>query len=311
MDRYTARINSQGNSQRQRYINRLVQQYQNKLPDNPAYKKVKLNGKETHLLIRSGTKPYYKEFQGLPGQRILAGDYIEWADHTWLVYEADSDGEIYIDGSLRQCQFKLYWQKEDGSIIYRYAWVQNASAYNNGESGNSTIVLQSNQFMVYMSYDEETKLLNNGLRMHMSKENSLCRPYTLTRPDDLTYGYGENGVLNMIFTQAQFNETTDSLVELDTGENVWICNYHSSTHATPPSQYEPTTLFASISGSDTLKCGYPRIYTVQFLDENGIEVPAPNFSWSVLCNFNISQYVNGNTIELCAEDNSQIGRAHV
>lgn len=239
MDRYTARMTQHGTTHRERIVNRLKTNLNNKLQDNPSYKTVKLNGEETNLIINTSTKPYYKEFQSLPDQKILAGDYVEWADSMWLVLNADSDDEVYTDGNLRQCQHCIYWQKSDGTIVSRYAYTENASAYNNGEAGNNTITLQSNQFMVYLPYDEETAELDNGKRVHMSRSNSKCKPYELTRPDDVTYGFGKKGVLNIIFTQTQYNHGNDKLITLEDGTQAWICDYIDSSSTPLPPQ--PTT----------------------------------------------------------------------
>ena len=276
MDRYTARMTQHGTTQRERIVNRLKTNLNNKLQDNPSYKSVKLNGGETNLIINTSTKPYYKEFQSLPDQKILAGDYVEWADSMWLVLNADSDDEVYTDGNLRQCQHRIYWQKADGTIVSRYAYTENASAYNNGETGNNTITLQSNQFMVYIPYDEETAELDNGKRVHMSRSNAKCKPYELTRPDDITYGFGEKGVLNIIFTQTQYNQENDKLITLEDGTQAWICDYINSSPTTPPS--EPTTpdetedLSAKITfkGSQELIIGgsYKTI-TGSFVDKDG------------------------------------------
>ena len=95
MDRYTARINLHGTTQRERLKNRLIDNLNKKVPDSLSYKDVLLNGVETQLIINTSTQPYYKEFESLPGQYITMGDYIEWANRVWLVYEADSDDEIY------------------------------------------------------------------------------------------------------------------------------------------------------------------------------------------------------------------------
>ena len=319
MDRYTARMTQHGTTQRERIVNRLKTNLNNKLQDNPSYKTVKLNGEETNLIINTSTKPYYKEFQSLPDQKILAGDYVEWADSMWLVLNADSDDEVYTDGNLRQCQHRIYWQKADGTIVSRYAYTENASAYNNGETGNSTITLESNQFMVYIPYDEETAELDNGKRVHMSRSNAKCKPYELTRPDDVTYGFGEKGVLNIIFTQTQYNQENDKLITLEDGTQAWICDYIDSS-PTPPS--EPTTpdetedLSATISGTTNLKVGFSRTYTVNFTDESGNEVDWNDvgFSWNIISDFDsglIEQTISGNTIKLSVDDENLIGGSFI
>lgn len=308
MDRYTARMTQHGTTQRERIVNRLKTNLNNKLQDNPSYKSVKLNGEETNLIINTSTKPYYKEFQSLPNQKILAGDYVEWADSMWLVLNADSDDEVYTDGNLRQCQHRIYWQKADGTIVSRYAFTENASSYSNGETGNNTITLESNQFMVYLPYDEETAELDNGKRVHMSRSNAKCKPYELTRPDDITYGFGEKGVLNIIFTQTQYNQENDKLITLEDGTQAWICDYIDSTPTTPPS--EPTTpdetedLWHMELEYSTLKIKpLDKDYTIiaHLYDNNDTEITdGIEYDWTVKSN--IDSYLtvkkNSNTLTL-------------
>ena len=78
MDRYEARMNLHGTTQRERVKNRLINNLSNKVSASLSYKDVILNGEETQLVINTGTKPYYKEFQSLPNQKIIMGDYVEW-----------------------------------------------------------------------------------------------------------------------------------------------------------------------------------------------------------------------------------------
>lgn len=308
MDRYSARMNLRGSTQRERELNRLKSDLVRKAPSSLSYKDVKLNGEPTQLMINTSTKPYYKEFESLPDQTVLAGDYVEWANSVWLVLNADCDDEVYTDGNLRQCQHKIFWQKDDGMIISRYAYTENASAYNNGEKGNNTITLQSNQFMVYLPYDDETAELDNGKRVHVSRSNGKCRPYELTRPDDITYGFGEKGILNIIFTQTQYNPDEDKLVTLEDGTQTWICNYIPTTTPLPP-QDETTILSANISGRKELKVGFSRTYTATLSDKDGnvLEWDDTMYGWNIVNDFGIEQTVTENKIKLFVDDESFIG----
>lgn len=318
MDRYSARMNLRGSTQRERELNRLKSDIVRKAPSSLSYKDVKLNGEPTQLMINTSTKPYYKEFQSLPDQRILAGDYVEWADSMWLVLNADCDDEVYTDGNLRQCQHKIFWQKDDGTIVSRYAYTENASAYNNGEKGNNTITLQSNQFMVYLPYDDETAELDNGKRVHVSRSNGKCRPYELTRPDDITYGFGEKGIFNIIFTQTQYNPDEDKLITLEDGTQAWICGYIDST-PTPPStplppsspSDETTILSGIISGNKNLKIGFSRTYTDTLSDADGNEVDWDGslYGWNVVSDFAVEQNIDKNKIKLFVDDDSLIGES--
>ena len=314
-NKYINHITAEGKTQRDRQITRLKNQINNKVGSNPSYKSVKLNGEEINLIINTSTKPYYKEFQSLPDQKILAGDYVEWADSMWLVLNADSDDEVYTDGNLRQCQHRIYWQKADGTIVSRYAYTENASAYNNGETGNNTITLQSNKFMVYLPYDDETAELDNGKRVHMSRSNIKCKPYELTRPDDITYGFGKKGVLNIIFTQTQYNPDEDKLVTLEDDTQAWICDYIPISSPTPPTSNpdETADLSAEIAFKGDLQCGYWNVYTVNFTDKNGnaVDWNTANFTWNVVstCGIenDIERYEQDNKIRLKIDDDTYVG----
>lgn len=313
MDRYSARMNLRGSTQRERELNRLKSDIVRKAPSSLSYKDVKLNGEPIQLMINTSTKPYYKEFQSLPDQRILAGDYVEWADSMWLVLNADCDDEVYTDGNLRQCQHRIYWQKADGTIVSRFAYTENASAYNNGETGNNTITLESNQFMAYIPYDKETAELDNGKRIHMSRSNAKCKPYELTRPDDVTYGFGEKGVLNIIFTQTQYNQDKDKLITLEDGTQAWICDYIPPSTSLPPSSSsdETTILSSIISGNTSLKIGFSRTYTATISDADGnaIDWDDTLYGWNVVSDFAVEQNIDENKIKLFVDDDSLIGES--
>ena len=296
MDRYSARMNLRGSTQRERELNMLKSDIVRKAPSSLSYKDVKLNGEPTQLMINTSTKPYYKEFQSLPDQTVLAGDYVEWANSVWLVLNADCDDEVYTDGNLRQCQHKIFWQKDDGTIVSRYAYTENASAYNNGEKGNNTITLQSNQFMVYLPYDDETAELDNGKRVHVSRSNGKCRPYELTRPDDITYGFGEKGIFNIIFTQTQYNPDEDKLVTLEDGTQAWICDYndHSSTSSPDTSNY---SIKIEYSGNPTVVAGpQGKVFSARIYDTHEDEISSP-VSWQLTCLKENEDYVSSKILE--------------
>ena len=302
MDRYSARMNLRGSTQRERELNRLKSDIVRKAPSSLSYKDVKLNGEPTQLMINTSTKPYYKEFESLPDQTVLAGDYVEWANSVGLVLNADCDDEVYTDGNLRQCQHRIYWQKADGTIVSRFAYTENASAYNNGETGNNTITLESNQFMVYIPYDDETAELDNGKRVHVSRSNGKCRPYELTRPDDITYGFGEKGIFNIIFTQTQYNPDEDKLVTLEDGTQTWICNYIPPSTPLPPQPSPPDetadlwNMKINCQNLEIKPTGYPKTLTATLYNtKTGETIPDIVYEWNVQSS--ISEFISYTVVD--------------
>lgn len=311
MDRYTARINLHGSTQRERLLNRTKDSLQSKLPSSLSCKTVKLNGIDASIVINSGTKSYYKEFTSFQNQKIITGDYIEWANNTWLIYEADSDDEIYIQGKMYQCNYVLYWQDKLGELISRPCHIVNASAYNNGESGNKTITLATNQYMVYMPIDKESMSLSNGKRMFIDYHLSNPSVYELTRPDVVSMKFGEKGITYFIFTQTETKATdSDKLITLDSGEQVWIADYISpTTPSQPPNESTvSSTITSVITGNTNLKIGYPRIYTVSFLDEDGEITTNVDYTWNIANDFSdrVSKIIDGDTIKLQVDDEELI-----
>lgn len=316
MDRYTARINLHGTTQRERAKNRLINNLNNKLSASLSYKDVFLNGEETQLVINTGTKPYYKEFQSLPNQKVVMGDYVEWSNRTWLVYEADADDEIYTDGKMYECNYKLYWQDAQGNVISRMAYVQNASSYNNGEEENKVITLATNQFMVWMPLDEDTIILRNGKRMFIDNYKDAPSCYKLTRPDTVSMKFGEKGCTYYIFTQTETNTESDKLVTLEDGTEVWLADYieidtdtpsEDSPTVPPENPDEMTDLRAVISGNKNLKVGFSRTYTATVTDVDGNAVEWDDtYSWNMVSDFEVGQEIDGNTIKLLVEDEDYV-----
>ena len=233
MDRYTARMTQHGTTQRERIVNRLKTNLNNKLQDNPSYKSVKLNGEETHLIINTGTQPYYKEFQSLPDQEINIGDYVEFANSYWLVMTCDYDDEVYKDGKLYQCNYLLKWQNEKGEIIERWAVILSASKYNDGTEGNNYITLGSDQLSIAIPLDEESLKLKKSMSKKFFIDNNKDNPttYELTGTGNVPDTYNGHGVTSWIVKECAYSPTEDDL-------KYGVCNYVDYSSPTPPS--EPT-----------------------------------------------------------------------
>lgn len=284
MDRYTARINLYGTTDRERSLNRLKKDILSNCNRSISYKPVKLNGSESQLIINSSTKPYYKNFTSLPRQTILAGDYIEWSNSTWLVYEADCDDEIYIDGKLYQCNYVQRWQDESGKIVERPSFVTRQSG--DGESESKTIILGANEYFVYMPFDADTIKLRNGKRLFMDYYSKDPYSYKLSLPDNVSMKFGTKGVVCYLFQQTERSPDKDREIELISGEKIWIADYISP--ATPPDP-EPTTkpYVASISSAKPEiavgKSG--RSFNSVFKDADGNVNSTIVPKWTIVSNF--------------------------
>ncbi len=307
MDRYSARMNLFGSTQRERNLNRLKADITRKSPSSLSYKNVKLNGEPSQLMINTGTQTYYKEFQSLPNQEINIGDYVEWANSHWLVVTCDSDDEIYRDGKLNQCNYLLKWQNESGEIIERWAVILSASKYNDGTSGGNVITLGSDQLSVAIPLDKEALKLKKSMSKKFFIDYNTEDPtaYELTGTGNVPDTYNGHGITSWIIKECAYTASEDDL-------KYGVCNYKAIDTPTPPYPSNPdktTDLTAVISGNTNLRNLYRRTYTVTFrnMDGDTINWQEVNYHWNIAADFDVKQTVNDNKITVSVNDENLIG----
>ena len=236
---------------------------------------------------------------------VKAGMYIFFENRYWLITGYPSYNGIYEKAVMQLCQYKLRWQNAKGEIIERYIALSSASKYDIGETGNSTIVLTSDNLTLLFPNDEES-LNVYGKRVFIDKRTPPEKVYKITRSDDVLYDFGEHGgVLAFIADKTELNTTTDR-------QDLGICDYievsndteEPSDPTTPPENPdEMTDLRVEISGNKNLKVGFSRTYTATITDVDGNAVEWNDvYSWNVVNDFEVGQEIDGNTIKLLVED---------
>jgi hypothetical protein len=234
---------------------------------------------------------------------VKTGMYIFFENRYWLITGYPSYNGIYEKAVMQLCQYKLRWQNTDGKIIERWCNTTSASKYDIGETGNSTIVLTSDNLTLLLPDDDECLDLD-GKRVFIDKRKvNPTKVYKLTRTDGVLYDFGEEhgGVLSFIADKTELNTNADN-------QELRICDYiDPTTPSTPEENPDETTVLtdnvkATISGNKNLKVGFSRTYTATFTDSESNSVEDVDFSWNVVSDFEVGQTVNGNEIELLVED---------
>lgn len=244
-------------------------------------------------------KNHEMKIHTLINEPIKYGDlfYDNKSEKWWLCMQSDCIDDIYYSSKLLECNYLMYWQKDDGSIVSRYCYIFNASSYSNGETDGRIITLRANQFMAHLTFDEETDLLENNKRIHIARTNRICKAYDITRTDDLTYGFdgfNYNGVLSLIFTQDETVHESDKLVTLDNGKQVWICDYiepDNITNNVTLSSNQSKILSILYNNDKTLKIGSPfKIFVGVIKDRNGKQLDDIG-TWEVISTDEIRPYI--------------------
>ena len=215
----------------------------------------------------------YMNFITTHDNPVRIGDYIhDTKDDTfWLVYNSFSVNDIHYEGKLIQCNYPLKWQLSDGTVVERWANIVSASKYDTGETGNSNIILTSNNFTVLIGFCDEGYELE-GKRVFIDKRpTNPEKVFKITRSDDVIFDSGNMGsLLSFIADKTELNKDTDR-------QDLRLCNYidvdvkNDSYTPIPPEEIvnEMTVLSAVISGDENLKFGKTRSYTATITDTYG------------------------------------------
>lgn len=252
----------------------------------------------------------YMNFLTTYDNPVKIGDYIhDTKDDTyWLVYTSFNVNDIEYTGKLIQCNYLLRWQLSDGKIVQRWTNIVSASKYDTGESGNSTIILSSNNFTILMGYcDEALELEEKRVFIDIRKDNPK-KVFKITRGDDVLYNAGNIGMLlSFIADKIEFNKEKDN-------QALRICDYidiSTPTPPKPPNTDETADLSATISGNTNLRIGVTRTYTATLSDSDGnaVQWDDTKYDWNVASDFDVKQTVTENKISLTVEDDSLVGES--
>jgi len=238
---------------------------------------------------------------------IHSGDYIYFEDEYWIVDGRPGNNKSYEKATIKECQYKLRWQKDDGAIVERWANLT-SSASDVGETGNNTIILSSGIINIIIPHDADSMTIENK-RVFIDTSDHPTKVYKITCNHDALFFHGNHGAtLKLVADKTEFNINTDNPV-------LRICDYTDKTNISSslpaPDPNPSSTLNAVISGINNIKVGFPRTYTVKFTDENNQEVDGNevNFHWNVSSDFELDQRISGQTIWLFIGNENNIGNS--
>ena len=246
----------------------------------------------------------------VPIGTLHSGDYVFFEDEYWIVDGRPGNNKSYEKATLKECQYKLRWQKDDGTIIERWVNLTSSSKYDVGENGNNTIILTSNNYLITIPNDEDSMTLY-GKRVFIDLSDVPEKVFKITRNDDVLFAHGSHGgTLNLIADKTEFNKETDN-------QELRLCDYIDSSPTTPPPQ--PTTpdetedLSATISGTTNLKVGFSRTYTATLSDNDGnaVQWDDTKYGWNIVSDFDVEQTVNVNKVSLLVDNEDFIGSSFI
>ena len=229
----------------------------------------------------------------VPVGTLHSGDYIFFEDEYWIVDGRPGNNKIYEKATLKECQYKLRWQKDDGTIVERFANLTSSSKYDVGENRNNTIILTSNNYLIIMPNDKDSMTID-GKRVFIDLSDIPEKVFKITRNDDVLYNHHTHGgTLNLIADKTELNKEKDN-------QELWLCDYidiSSPSTPTPPKPSNPdetADLFATITfkGVQELKIGgNAKSLTGSFVNRDG-NTTSDIGTWEVITIDELMPYVD-------------------
>ena len=249
---YKSRLKLRGNTARERALYHEKFDVKTNAVESLSCKDCIVGGMAQKLVIDDGTLPYYKEVCSLPDETFNAGQYVEWADTMWLIVSCDWNKEVYTYGKMQQCNWLMKWQNTNGKIIERWAVVNPASKYSNGEKSAVVITIPSNNYIVYLPNDSETLALPVDKRIFVDFNVTSPKCYEITRIDTVTMSYDGTplprydgkGCVLLVLTECLYNSDTDRI-------DLMLCDYINPESLPQPS----SPIEITYSGSPEIRIG--------------------------------------------------------
>ena len=190
------------------------------------------------------------KFNCLIDDKPLIGEvlYNTVKNEYWLVTQSYDRDNILADGTLRKVNYWLKWQNSDGDILEYPACDMNTTQYNSGEAGNEQIQIGSAQHVFYMPADENTILIDHGLRAFIDRNTVKPTVYRVTQNDTTTLSF-EKGIVKVTFSEDEFKLGVDRI-------DLWLCDYKEPK---PQQDIEITYI-----GSPTVRVGMSKTFTASY-----------------------------------------------
>ena len=150
-DLYDLRNTYDGNSIREKSIERKKREINTKGINNPSFKPdVYVNDEIRSLFITDTKADNKKHFSLLPNDDINLGDELFWKGQHWLVVSIDFDDTVAKTGTIQQCNHLLKWQDYKGDIHSQ--WCVLERPYSSGIYEGKFISTSDKEYNLMITY---------------------------------------------------------------------------------------------------------------------------------------------------------------
>lgn len=213
-DTYKARMNVNGSTGRERALKHTQSFISQKITDSLSYHTVMIDGLEQNVTILNQREDMAtKKICALPGETLVHGGLVDFADSKWLITELDANDEVYASGMMCRCNYLLKWLNRDGQVIEKWCVVEDGTKYLIGEQSEQVMTIGDARIAITIGKDADTVELSRGRRFLVDDmDSTTVLAYQITKSNKLFNIYDGKGVFRFILNEV--NLTDDDNVSL-------------------------------------------------------------------------------------------------
>ncbi len=148
---YEKKLKINGDTERERHINTVVDSINNDFSHSPSYQEVKINGVTTgvHILEDSNKADNIKNIVMKPNDILSIGSIIEWNSIKWLCTSVEFYSDTYYYGKIQKCVYSLTINKNGISSEVPIVIESAVRLYSLGQDSTKYINTLSDEIIVY------------------------------------------------------------------------------------------------------------------------------------------------------------------
>lgn len=211
---YESRLSINGLTKRERALNQTKSYITRKAVNSLSCHDVVINEQPRRVTILNQKEDMaIKKICALPGEKLVHGGLVDFANSKWLITELDANDEVYASGLMRRCNYLLKWLNKDGEIIEKWCVVEDGTKYLIGEKSEDMMTVGDARIAITLGKDSDTSELSRGKRFLVDDMDSkTVLAYQITKPNKLFNIYDGKGVFRFILNEV--NMTDADNVEL-------------------------------------------------------------------------------------------------
>ena len=215
-DKYNARMNVSGTTRRERALNHTQSYIERKSVDLLSSNDVLINGvKQTVTILNQREDMSLKKICSMPGESLIHGGIVDFANSKWLITEVDANNEVYSSGKMQRCNHLLRWINTDGKIIEKWCVVEDGTKYLIGEKTEHIMSIGDARIAVTIGKDKDTVFLKRGDRFLIDDVDSeQVLAYQITKPNRLFNVYGDGGVYKFILNEVNVTDNDNVMLRI-------------------------------------------------------------------------------------------------